>query len=137
MNKLLKSVVFAIFLMLATYGAWYGGVGWNEAFVNDRTFASPLGWIDLGTLISWGFFFIFFFALGLLFTSLFGSRHSGWWTGALGAAYGLSYFHFSRNYFQPSANWATYFFAYGTYFIPTLGALSGAFVASSLRPRSP
>ena len=132
MKIFLRPFVFAVLLAVATYGADYGRLGWNEAFVNDRIFTSLLGWIDLGALISWSFLFIVFFTLGLFFTSLFGSQHSGWWTAALGAAYGLSFFHHSNNYFLSNANWATYFFAYGTYFIPTLGALSGTFVASIL-----
>ena len=132
MKILLRPFVFAVLLAASTYGAYYGSLGWNEAFVNDRIFTSLLGWIDLGALISWSFLFIFFFALGLFFTSLFGSQYSGWWTAALGTAYGLSFFHHSNNYFLSNANWATYFFAYGTYFVPTLGALSGTFVASIL-----
>jgi len=130
-----KLLVFAVLFIAAVYGAWYGSAGWDETFVNERTFSMPFGWVDWGQLISWSFFVIFFFALGLLMASLFRSSHSGWWTLGLGAAYGLFYFQHSVHFSQPSDTWATYFFTYGTYFMPPLGALCGSAFANMLSRR--
>jgi len=132
MSLLYRIVVFALLLTVAIYGGWYGSAGWDSAFINERVFSAPFGWVEWASLISWSFFLIFFFALGLLFAALFGPPYSVWWALALGCAYGFRYFRLSGHSFQPDANWATYFFAYGTYFMPALGAVAGAWFSTVL-----
>ena len=126
MKVLLRLVAFVILLKLATYGAWYGSVGWNEAFVNERTFTLWFGWFYWGALISWSFYFIFFFALGLLVARSFGTPHATWWAIALGLAYGLVRLQRSGFFY---VGWSTDLFSCGTYIMPALGALCGALSA--------
>jgi len=131
----LRLVAFVILLKVATYGAWYGSAGWDEAFVNERTFSLSFGWFNWGSLISWSFYLIFFFALGLLVASSFGPPHATWWAVALGLAYGLLSLQHSGHFFQPGDSWGAYVFAYGTYAMPALGSLCGALAAKLLARR--
>ena len=124
-----KLVAFVVLLKVASYGGWYGSAGWDEAFVNERTFTLSFGWFNWATLISWSFYLLFFFALGLLVASSFGPPHAAWWAIALGVVYGLERLRHSGHFFQPDDGWFTYLFAYGTYVMPALGALCGAAAA--------
>ena len=132
MKVIWKLVTFVILLKLAGFGAWYGSAGWNEAFVNERTFTLWFGWFYWGALIAWSFYLILFFALGLLVASSFGPPHATWWAVALGLAYGLVRLQHSGFFYGV---WSADLFSSGAYVVPAIGALCGALAAKLLARR--
>jgi len=119
--------VFCLLVLVASNAARFGRAGWFEAFVNNRTFHEPFGWLDIAGLILWSFEFLFFFAMGILVSGLFRSHRPGLWALAFGAICGALHLLPSHHGFSPDASWSVYFWVYSIYFIPALAAWTGAF----------
>ena len=127
-----RTLIFVVLVVVAIVAGQFGRMGWFAAFVENRTFSEPFGILDWASLISWCFEFLFFFAFGVVIASLFSSNHPLRWSFAFGGICGALRFSWSHYHFYSEANWATYFWAYGSSFMPALGALAGAKAAQLL-----
>jgi len=127
-----KFAVFGLLVLTAVVCSQLGRVGWFEAFIDNRIFSVPFGILDWAQLISWCFEFLFFFACGVLVAGLFIANGPRWWGFAFGLICGLLHFLGSGNGFTSNATWSTYFWAYGVYLVPALGAFVGASASHAL-----
>lgn len=131
-----RITAFCLLALVTSNAALYGRAGWFEAFVSGRTFVEPFGWLDTSNLIMWAFEFLLFFALGIVVSGLFRPYRPGLWALAFGIVCGALHFLPSRHWFAPNAPQSAYFWLYGIYFIPAIGAWLGSHVSWCLSTHS-
>jgi hypothetical protein len=120
-----------IVLLLVPLRTW-----WFHAALQDRSFSTTWEWLDLAHLGVWVFEFAWSLLVGGLVAVLVRSKHRVRWALACGALGGLADFLMTRNVFFSVTPWTSYVWAYGTYFVPILGAGLAALVVSRLLPGS-
>jgi hypothetical protein len=102
--------------------------------LEGKTFSSQFLWFDPIHAIYWAFTFIWSFVVGATVVALFPS--SRFKAAALaGATAGLVRALATRAWISDDANWPTFVWVYGEYFIPLLGAVVGAAVMHRLPTR--
>ena len=99
-----------------------------DAFVESRSFASPITWA-LG--MTWGFDFAWSIVLGALLGAVLRSRSAMFWAAAAGVAYGGLNFALTEHHFSSSLAWSVYAWIYGQYVVSCVGAVIGAWLATS------
>ena len=99
-----------------------------DAFVDSRSFASPITW-TLG--MTWGFDFAWSIALGALLGAVLRSTSAMLWAAAAGIAYGGLNFALTQHHFSSSLAWNVYAWIYGQYGVSCVGAVFGAWLATS------
>jgi hypothetical protein len=99
-----------------------------DAFVDSRSFASPITWM-LG--MTWGFDFAWSIVLGALLGAVLRSTSAMLWAAAAGIAYGGLNFALTRHHFSSSLAWSVYAWIYGQYVVSCVGAVFGAWLATS------
>jgi hypothetical protein len=99
-----------------------------DAFVDSRSFASPITWM-LG--MTWGFDFTWSFVLGALLGAVLRSTSAMFWAAAAGIAYGGLNFALTQHHFSSSLAWYVYAWIYGQYVVSCVGAVFGAWLATS------
>jgi len=124
-----RIAVFCLLALVTSNAALYGRGGWFEAFVSNRTFVEPFGWLDAGSLIMWAFELLLFFALGVVVSGLFRAYRPSLWALTFGAICGVLHFLPSQHWFAHDAPRSAYFWLYGVYFIPAFGAWLGSRVS--------
>jgi hypothetical protein len=103
-----------------------------NAFVESRGFASPITWM-LG--MTWGFDFAWSIVLGATLGGFLRSASALLWAAAAGIAYGGLNFALTQHHFSTSLPWNVYAWIYGQYVVSCVGAVIGAWLATSaLRP---
>ena len=132
MNLTSKKVAFCALLIAALASAPYARHLWFESFVVDRTFSTSFIWFDPGQAISWLFELLFFFFFGLLVARLFRANAPFSWALVLGAICAAEHLLYTTNFIY-EASPSVYVWAYGTYAMPLIGVLFGAFVALTHR----
>jgi hypothetical protein len=100
-----------------------------DAFLDSRSFASPITWM-LG--MTWGFDFAWSIVLGAMLGTLLRSSSALWWAAAAGIAYGATNFAFTQHHFSASLAWNVYAWIYGQYVVSCVGALAGAWLTTSV-----
>lgn len=100
-----------------------------DAFVDSRSFASPVTWM-LG--MTWGFDFAWSFVLGALLGAVLRSPSAMLWAAAAGIAYGALNFALTEHHFSSSLAWDVYAWIYGQYVVSCVGAVVGAWLATSV-----
>jgi hypothetical protein len=98
-----------------------------DAFVESRSFASPITW-SLG--MTWGFDFAWSIVLGALLGTVLRSRSALFWAAAVGVAYGGLNFTLTQHHFSSSLAWNVYAWIYGQYIVSCVGAVIGAWLAT-------
>ena len=98
-----------------------------DAFVESRSFASPITWA-LG--MTWGFDFAWSIILGALLGAVLRSRSAMLWAAAVGLAYGGLNFALTQHHFSSSLAWNVYAWIYGQYVVSCVGAVIGAWLAT-------
>src|SRR6266699_3502732 len=73
-----------------------------DAFIDSRSFASPITWA-LG--MTWGFDFAWSIVLGALLGAVLRSTSAMLWAAAAGIAYGGLNFALTQQHFSPSLAW--------------------------------
>ena len=99
-----------------------------DAFVDSRSFASPITWM-LG--MTWGFDLAWSIVLGALLGAVLRSTSAMLWAAAAGFAYGALNFALTRHHFSSSLAWNVYAWIYGQYVVSCVGAVFGAWLATS------
>jgi len=99
-----------------------------DAFVDSRSFASPITWM-LG--MTWGFDLAWSIVLGALLGAVLRSTSAMLWAAAAGIAYGGLNFALTRHHFSSSLAWNVYASIYGQYVVSCVGAVFGAWLATS------
>ena len=99
-----------------------------DAFVDSRSFASPITWM-LG--MTWGFDFAWSIVLGALLGAVLRSTSAMLWAAAAGIAYGGLNFALTQHHFSSSLAWYVYAWIYGQYVVSCVGAVFGAWLATS------
>jgi hypothetical protein len=99
-----------------------------DAFVESRSFASPITWA-LG--MTWGFDFAWSLVLGALLGAVLRSRSAMVWAAAAGVAYGALNFALTQHHFSSALGWSVYAGIYGQYAVSCIGAVIGAWLATS------
>jgi len=99
-----------------------------DAFVDSRSFASPITWV-LG--MTWGFDFAWSIVLGALLGTVLRSTSAMVWAAAAGIAYGGLNFALTQHHFSSSLAWNVYAWIYGQYVVSCVGAVFGAWLATS------
>lgn len=97
-----------------------------DAFVESRSFASPITWA-LG--MTWGFDFAWSIILGALLGAVLRSRGAMLWAAAAGLAYGGLNFALTQHHFSSTLAWNLYAGIYGQYVVSCVGAVIGAWFA--------
>ncbi len=106
-----------------------------DAFVESRSFASPITWM-LG--MTWAFDFAWSIVLGALLGIVLRTPHAMWWAAAVGVAYGGINFALTHHHFSASLAWNVHVWIYGQYVAACAGAVLGAWLATSaLRNATP
>ncbi len=98
-----------------------------DAFLDSRSFASPITWM-LG--MTWGFDFAWSIVLGAMLGAVLRSSSALWWAAAAGIAYGAANFAFTQHHFSSSLAWNVYAWIYGQYVVSCVGAVVGAWLAT-------
>jgi len=127
-------LMLPVVVLLMPLRAW-----WFDAVLVGRSFPSFRGtweWLDLASLGVWAFEFAWSLVVGVVAAFMVRSRHRVLWAVSCGALGGFAEFLISRNTLSPIAPWTDYVWAYGTYFVPMLGAGLAAAIVSALLPRS-
>jgi len=124
-------LMLPVVVLLIPLRAW-----WFQAVLVGRSFPVTWEWLDLASLGVWAFEFAWSFAVGVVAALLVRSRRRVLWAVACGALGGLAAFLIVRHDFPSVSPWTTNLWAYGTHFVPMLGAGLGAAVVSALLPRS-
>jgi hypothetical protein len=99
-----------------------------DAFIDSRSFASPITWM-LG--MTWGFDFAWSIVLGALLGAVLRSTSAMLWAAAAGIAYGGLNFALTQHHFSPSLAWNVYAWIYGQYVVSCVGAIFGAWLSTS------
>ncbi len=99
-----------------------------DTFVESRTFASPITW-TLGMI--WAFDFAWSIVLGALLGAVLRSTSAMLWAAAVGLAYGALNFALTQHHFSSSLGWNVYAWIYGQYVVSCVGAVIGAWLATS------
>jgi hypothetical protein len=99
-----------------------------DAFVDSRSFASPITWM-LG--MTWSFDFAWSIVLGALLGAVLRSTGAMVWGAAAGIAYGGLNFALTQHHFSSSLAWDVYAWIYGQYVVSCVGAVVGAWLATS------
>ena len=99
-----------------------------DAFVDSRSFASPITWM-LG--MTWGFDFAWSIVLGALLGAVLRSTSAMLWAAAAGSAYGGLNFALTQHHFSSALAWNVYAWIYGQYVVSCVGAVFGAWLATS------
>jgi hypothetical protein len=97
-----------------------------DAFVESRSFASPITWM-LG--MTWGFDFAWSIVLGAMLGAVLRSTSAMWWAAAVGVVYGGLNFALTQHHFSSSLAWDVYAWIYGQYLVSCVGAVIGAWLA--------
>ena len=100
-----------------------------DKFVDSRSFASPITWM-LGA--TWAFDFAWSIVLGALLGVVLRTPSAMWWAAAAGVAYGALNFAFTQHHFSSSLAWDIYAWIYGQYVVSCVGAVVGAWLATSV-----
>jgi hypothetical protein len=100
-----------------------------DKFVDSRSFASPITW-TLG--MTWAFDFAWSIVLGALLGVVLRTPSAMWWAAAAGVAYGAFNFAFTQHHFSSSLAWDVYAWIYGQYVVSCVGAVVGAWLATSV-----
>lgn len=108
---------------------------WSDAFVANRTFTEYLGFIAGNTLLSWAYYFIYFFAVGIGLPALLRTNRPVVWAACFGLAYSLyRWIAFADIIFVPSTS--VYVSIAGDHVMPVLGCVIGAMLGGRLRGKS-
>ena len=99
-----------------------------DEFVDSRSFASPITW-TLG--MTWAFDFAWSIVLGALLGAVLRSTSAMLWAAAAGIAYGGLNFALTQHHFSSSLAWNVYAWIYGQYVVSCVGAVFGAWLATS------
>ncbi len=121
-----KAFAFCALLVAACLGAHVGRIAWFHAFINERMFSEPFAWFNSPQALSWSFELLFFFVFGVVVGWIFRTSKPRLWGFALGAICGALHFFGAVDLLQPEAPISIYFWVYGVYAVPSLGALLGA-----------
>jgi len=99
-----------------------------DTFVESRSFASPITW----TLsMIWAFDFAWSIVLGALLGAVLRSTSAMMWAAVAGLAYGGLNFALTQHHFSSSLGWNVYAWIYGQYVVSCVGAVIGAWLATS------
>ena len=99
-----------------------------DTFVESRSFASPITWM---LSMIWAFDFGWSIVLGALLGAVLRSTSAMLWAAAVGLAYGGLNFALTQYHFSPSLGWNVYAWIYGQYVVSCVGAVIGAWLATS------
>ena len=114
-------IIFAGLIVLPLRSAF-------DTFVESRSFASPITW----TLsMIWAFDFAWSVVFGALLGAVLRSTSAMLWAAAVGLAYGALNFALTQHHFSPSLGWNVYAWIYGQYVVSCVGAVIGAWLATS------
>jgi CDP-diglyceride synthetase len=122
-------LMLLVVVLLLPLRAW-----WFQGVLEGRSFPVTWEWLDLAQLGVWAFEFAWSLGVGVIVALLIRSRHRVLWAVACGALGGFAEFLIVRVHFSPAEPWTTYVWAYGTYFVPVLGAGLAAAIVSRLLP---
>ena len=123
----LALVLLAGFIVLPSRGAF-------DAFVESRSFASPMTW-TMG--MTWGFDFAWSVVLGALLGVVLRSKSAMLWAGAVGIGYGALNFAMTQRHLSSSLTWSLYAWIYGQYVVSCIGAVLGAWLSLSVQRHTP
>jgi len=82
-------------------------------------------------LVTWGFDLAWSIVLGALLGAVLRSTSAMLWAAAAGIAYGGLNFALTRHHFSSSLAWNVYAWIYGQYVVSCVGAVFGAWLATS------
>jgi hypothetical protein len=99
-----------------------------DTFVESRSFASPITW---ALSMIWAFDFAWSVVLGALLGAVLRSTSAMLWAAAVGLAYGGVNFALTQHHFSSSLGWNVYAWIYGQYVVSCVGAVIGAWLATS------
>jgi hypothetical protein len=110
-----------------------------DAFIESRSYATPMTW-SLG--MAWAFDSLWSVVLGASLGALLRSGSAMGWAAAAGVAYGGFNFVMTQHHLSSALGWAYYVGVYGQYAVPCIGAVAGAWLATSalrrdIRPGAP
>ena len=102
MNQVLRNVVCLVVAVAVCFvlANWLH-IGWAEALINNRTFIVYVDLISVGSLLSWLFYFVFFFTGGLLLAAVISASRAWIWGLSLGVCYAPLVYLFSWEWFPP------------------------------------
>jgi len=133
----LRNVLVCISLMVAVVVFLIPARGWwFQNVLVGRPFPVTWEWLDVASLGVWAFEFGWSVVVGVVVAFLVRSRRRVSWAVACGALGGFAEFLITRHHFAPLSPWTTYVWAYGTHFVPIVGAGFGAAVVSAFMPRN-
>jgi hypothetical protein len=81
--------------------------------------------------MTWGFDFAWSIVLGALLGAVLRSASAMLWAAAAGIAYGGINFALTQHHFSTSLAWNVYAWIYGQYLVSCVGAVIGAWLATS------
>jgi len=81
--------------------------------------------------MTWGFDFAWSLVLGALLGAVLRSRSAMVWAAAAGVAYGALNFALTQHHFSSALGWSVYAGIYGQYAVSCIGAVIGAWLATS------
>jgi len=129
----------ALAILVAVAIAWFitpwARIGWSLVAVPE-SFSTEILWLDYVFLSIWIFEFSWAALFGIFLARTLRSDGALWWSLALGLGLALMHFVFSRNGFGPSAPLSIYFWVYGQYVVPVIGAVLGAWATERYWPRA-
>ena len=96
-----------------------------DSIFMGRTIVSSSEWLDALSLFKWLFYLLLFAGFGFILSIAINSTRRWLWVVSLGILYSVFLFAFSRQYFSQGSSLASYFWVYGFYAMPTLGASIG------------
>ena len=128
MHSLRRTLVPVSLIVLAGFIVWPLRDAF-DAFVESRSYGSPIGWA-LG--VTWAFDFAWSIVLGALLGAVLRSPVAMLWAAAAGVAYGALNFGLTQHHFSSSLAWKIYVWIYGQYAVSCVGAVIGAWLATSV-----
>jgi hypothetical protein len=124
LRRTLASIALIIFAGLIVWPLR----GVFDTFVESRSFASPITWM---LSMIWAFDFAWSIVLGALLGAVLRSTSAILWAAAVGLAYGGLNFALTQHHFSASLGWNVYAWIYGQYVVSCVGAVIGAWLATS------
>lgn len=109
---------------------------WSDVFIRDRTFTTRIQWWDPARALWWLFELLWGAMIGLVASLIAGQRSSLRWAAVCGLVVSVNEFSLSRDYFFTDRV-GSRVWAYGTYFMPLIGATLAALASNWLMRKFP
>jgi hypothetical protein len=131
-----NAVIFLVFILVVVFGVQPLRSWWVGEYIANRSFVSSLAWFAPTYALIWLFELLWSAVAGFLLALAFRNGRPVAWALILGAFGGIYHFAFTSIHIGADAPWMYTLWIYGEYFVPLVGAVTGAWLGCRLFSRS-